>query len=282
MTPQDDPFDCSETHTGCQTLRLDSRTQGVSDQGNLPFMLHPPGAKMAVLLVHGFTATPWEMRPLAEFLADTGIASLAVRLPGHGTSPEDLAGRRWEEWSDAILDGYQILSKDFQVIYGMGMSTGCLLLLITAMAKPLNGLVLFSPYLRVLNKLAPYAGWLQWLRPYHEKPAGEEPNVHYYNRRPLASIHQINRLLKTVHKQLPQIECPVLAFNGEGDQTVDIDSGRRLVDLLGSAIKIHQQYGSEVPHVLTREENPCREAMFIQAVKFIQELESPSAVLRVR
>ena len=282
MTHQNNPFDCSETHPECQALRLDSRTQGVSDQGNLPFMLHPPGAKMAVLLVHGFTATPWEMRPLAEFLADAGIASLAVRLPGHGTSPEDLAGRRWEEWSDVILDGYQILSRDFQVIYGMGMSTGCLLLLTTALAKPLNGLVLFSPYLQVLNKLAPYAGWLQWLRPYHEKPAGEGLNVHYYNRRPLASIHQINRLLKTVRNHLPQIVCPVLAFNGEGDQTVDIDSGHQLVDLLGSAIKIHQQYGPEVPHVLTREENPCRKAMFIQAAKFIQELESPSAVLRVR
>lgn len=282
MTHQNNPFDYSDTHSACQSLRLESRTQGVSEQDNLPFMLHPPGAKIAVLLVHGFTATPWEMRLLADFLADAGIASLAVRLPGHGTSPEDLAGRRWEEWSDAILDGYQILSNDFQIIYGMGMSTGCLLLLNMARTKPLNGLVLFSPYLSVLNKLAVYAGWLQWLRPYHKKSSDEGLNERYYNRRPLAGIHQINRLLKTVRHQLPNIVCPVLAFNGEGDQTVDIDSGRLLVDRLGSAIKIHQQYGPEVPHVLTREENPCREAMFIQAVNFIQELESPSSVLRVR
>ncbi len=282
MTNQKSQFDCSETHPGCQSLRRDSRNQGVSDHDNLPFMLSPPGAKTAALLVHGFTATPWEMLLLADFLADEGIASLAVRLPGHGTTPEDLAGRHWEEWLDAILDGYQILSKDFQSIYGMGMSTGCLLLLAMAKTKPLNGLVLFSPYLRVLHKLAPYAGWLRWIRPYHVKSADDGLNERYYNRRPLAGIHQINRLLKTVRSQLPQIVCPVLAFNGEGDQTVDIDSGRRLVDLLGSSIKAHKLYGPEVPHVLTREENPCRESMFALAADFVQELENPSSVVRER
>lgn len=271
--PIDDQTDYSEKHPGCQNLRHDSRNHGVSDQDNLPFMLCPPEAKTAVLLVHGFTATPWEMRLLADALADAGIASLAVRLPGHGTSPEDLAVRRWEEWRDATIEGYRLLTKDFQVIYGMGMSTGCLLLLSIAQAEPLNGLVLFSPYLRMRHKLAPYAGWLRWLHPYQLKSTDEEQHQRYYNRRPLAGIHQINRLIKSVHRQLPNIVCPVLAFNGEGDQTVAIDSGRRLVDLLGSSLKIHKLYGPEIPHVLTRDENPCREEMFTQAISFVQELE---------
>jgi carboxylesterase len=253
---------------------------GVVDPENLPFMLCPPGAETAVLLVHGFTATPWEMRPLAEFLADAGIASLAVRLPGHGTSPEDLAGRRWEEWFRAVLDGYQILSKGFQSIYGMGMSTGCLLLLTLAKDNPIGGLVLFSPYLRVLHRLAPYAGWLRWIRPYHVKSADEGLNERYYNRRPVAGIHQINRLTQTVRGQLAHIVCPVLAFNGAGDQTVDINSGRQLVALLGSPVKIHAQYGPDVPHVLTSEENPCRWSMFVQAARFVQELDNPSPDVR--
>jgi carboxylesterase len=245
-------------------------------------MLYPPGAETAALLVHGFTATPWEMRPLAEFLAEAGIASLAIRLPGHGTSPEDLVGRRWEEWLDAVLDGYQILSKDFQSIYGMGMSTGCLLLLAMAKAKPMQGLVLFSPYLRVLHRLAPYAGWLRWLWSYHKKTPQEGTNKHYYNRRPITGVHQINRLVKNVRRQLPQIDCPVLAFNGEGDQTVDIESGRQLVGVLGSAVKIYEQYGPDVAHVLTSKENPYRSAMFAQTTRFVQELENPGTLARVR
>jgi len=282
MEHHNSQVDCSETHPDCQILRRNSRTQGVTDSENLPFMLCPQEATTAVLLVHGFTATPWEMRHLAEFLAEAGIASLAVRLPGHGTCPEDLAGRRWEEWRDATLEGYKILSKDFQVIYGMGVSTGCLLLLTAAQANPFHGLVLFSPYLRVLHWLAPYAGWLRWFRPYQVKPAENGLSKRYYSRRPLAGIQQINRLLQTVRNQLPLIVCPVLAFNGEGDQTVDIDSGHRLVELLGSSVKIHERFGPEVPHVLTREENPCRKAMFNLALHFVQELENPGTEVRVR
>jgi carboxylesterase len=282
MTDPKNQFDASETHPGCQALRRNAQNRGVVDPDNLPFMLRPPGAETVALLVHGFTATPWEMRPLAEFLAKDGIASLSIRLPGHGTSPEDLASRRWEEWLEACLDGYQILSKEFQSIYGMGMSTGCLLLLAMAKANPMQGLVLFSPYLRMLHGLAPYAGWLRWLWPYHNKTPEEGANKHYYNRRPIAGIHQINRLLKNVRNQLPQIDCPVLAFNGEGDQTVDIESGRQLVDSMGSSVKIHKVYGPGVAHVLTSEENPYRWAMFAQTTKFVQELENPGTLVRVR
>ena len=113
-------FDVSESHYGCRKIRQESRARGVNDPDNLPFMLFPEGAKTAVLLVHGFTATPWEMRPLGETLAASGIASLAVCLPGHGTSPEDLSGRRWEEWLEAVDEGYQLLGRDFQSVYGMG------------------------------------------------------------------------------------------------------------------------------------------------------------------
>lgn len=282
MAGQNSQVDYSDRHSDCRALRSDSLNQGVSDSGNLPFMFYPPGATTAVLLVHGFTATPWEMRLLGKFLAQAGIASLAIRLPGHGTTPEDLAKRRWEEWRDACIDGYKILSKDFQVVFGMGMSTGCLLLLTMAEVIPINGLVLFSPYLRILHKLAPYAGWLRWLRPYQVKLVDDNLCERYYSRRPLAGVHQINRLMKTVRNQLPQITCPVLAFNGEGDQTVDIDSGQLLVDLLGSSVKIHERFGPGVPHVLTREENPCRNAMFAQALCFVLELENPDTAMRMR
>ncbi len=283
MAQDNSRYDCSEIHPGALVLRRESSRQGVSEPDNLPFMLCPTGAKAAALLVHGFTGTPWEMRLLAEHLAEAGIASLAVCLPGHGTSPEDLAGRRWEEWYGAVSEGFQVLSRDFPSIYGMGMSTGCLLLL--AMAKdhpPLRGLVLFSPYLRALHRLAPFASILRWVLPYQVKPGGKRPDKHYYNRRPVAGIHQINQLLRTLRRQLPQVNCPVLAFNGEGDEIVDIVSGRQLVDSLGSTVRIHLRYGPDVPHVLTREENPCHQAMFDQTIRFLQELESPGTIVRVR
>lgn len=274
--------DQSEIHPGCRELRAASHQLGVSNSENLPFYLCPPEAKTAALLVHGFTATPWEMRLLAEFLAESGIASLGIRLPGHGTSPEDLARCRWEDWRDCITNGFKILNENFRGIYGMGMSTGCLLLVQSATRLNFRGLVLFSPYLRIMHRLAPFAGLLRWIQPYHLRDMDRHLEDRYYKRRPLAGIYQINRLVKSVRQNLPDVTCPVMAFNGEGDQTVDIKTAKVLMAALGSKVKIHEVFGREVPHVLTREENPCRGSMFTQTCRFVQEIEDPGEPVVVR
>jgi carboxylesterase len=203
-----------------------ARTEGVRDD-DLPFALLPAGAVSAVLMVHGFSATPWEMRTLADYLAKRGFACLALCLPGHGTTPEDLAGRRWEEWLDATVHGYDLLAERFSRVYGVGLSTGALLLLALALQRQPAGLILLSPYLRLRHRLAPFAGWLRYLKPYQQRPLGNAEAAHYYARRPLAGVHQINRLLRTLSSRLGEITAPALAIHGEGDQTIDIDSGRR-------------------------------------------------------
>lgn len=282
MKQKQSSYDCSETHPACRLLRNDSRNSGVNDPDNLPFMFCPQEPKVAALLVHGFTATPWEMRPLAEFLADAGIASLAIRLPGHGTTPEDLAARRWQEWRASVEKGYRILAHDFASVFGMGMSTGSLLLLASHASCRFKGLTLFSPYLRIQHALAPYARWLRWFMPYHKKYIGEDHQSRYYSHRPVAGIHQINLLIKTVRKELKNICCPVMAFNGEGDQTIDVQSSSELMSLLGSQVKIHEIFGPDVNHVLTGEQNPCRWSMFAQSAYFVQELTRPKVHQRVK
>lgn len=276
MTERKDLYECSETHPGCLALREASSARGVINQDNLPFMFNPVGATTAVLLVHGFTASPWEMRLFAEHLAKERVASLAICLPGHGTSPEDLAKRCWEEWFETVTEGHQVLRSEFDSIYIAGMSTGCLLGLVLATRQPLSGLLLFSPYLRLQHWLAPFSGWLYRLHPYH--PSHDtEPSPYYYNRRPVAGVHQINRLIGHVKNSLREIGCPVLAFSGDADQTVDIASAQELVNALGSTVKTYRRLSPNVPHILTREENPQREEMFREVSRFIREREETTS-----
>lgn len=250
-----------------------ARSAGVRDD-DLPFFTAPDGASAAVLLVHGFTATPWEMRPLAADLRIRGFAGLAVCLPGHGTTPEDLAGRRWEEWLDAVIRGYDLLAARYPRVFAVGLSTGSLLLLALARQRSPAGLVLLSPYLRLRHRLAPFAGWLRYLKPYQHRPlTGEEAN-HYYERRPLAGVHQINRLIRAISPRLRELTLPVLAIHGEGDQTIDIDSGRRLIEQIGSSVKVYERLGPEAPHVLIGAENPLQGAVFDLIGKFLRELET--------
>lgn len=265
------------TVTGPTELLEQAHRDGVQEAGNRPFYLAPAQAANAVLLVHGFTASPFEMRAFGETLAEAGLASLGIRLPGHGTTPEDLAQRTWQEWLASVGQGYDWLKQRHQQVYGAGMSTGCLLLLAMQLQAPLEALVLFSPYLAIRHRLSKHAGLLKYLRPYHEVPLPEEAQRFFYARRPVAGVDQINRLIRHLEPRLKQVRCPVLAFNGLGDQTVDPVSGKALVEQLGSPVRIHQMANGEVPHVLTTADNPLRGSMFELAVNFLQELEKHAA-----
>ena len=49
------------------------------------------GDRHAVLLCHGFTGNPSSLRPWAEAIAAAGHTVHLPRLPGHGTSWQDMA-----------------------------------------------------------------------------------------------------------------------------------------------------------------------------------------------
>ncbi|HJQ84468.1 MAG TPA: alpha/beta fold hydrolase, partial [Candidatus Binatia bacterium] len=87
-----------------------------------------PGPRpLGCLLVHGFTATPDEMRPLGEALAARGFPVRAVRLAGHGTDVADLARTRWTDWFASVLEAAATLRRDVPRIALAGMSMGGLL-----------------------------------------------------------------------------------------------------------------------------------------------------------
>jgi len=255
-----------------QELEL-ARAAGVSHPDNLPFLLQPaqPNGKGA-LLVHGFTATPREMRDLGEFLFRKNFTVLALRLPGHGTTPEDLAARRAEEWLATVERGFQILAEKNLKIYGIGLSTGALLLLKLSLVRHFDKLVLLSPFLQLKHVLAPLAGWISSLIPYQDRNIEQKDQPFYYRRRPLQGVAQINRLRKQLQSKLAQIQTPVLVLASAGDLTIRPGTAKRLFDRLGSASKAFHGYGPEVPHVLTTAENPCQADVFDRILKF---LESP-------
>ena len=51
-----------------------------------------------VLLCHGFTGSPGSLRPWAEYLAEAGLTVSVPRLPGHGTTWQEMSRTRWEDW----------------------------------------------------------------------------------------------------------------------------------------------------------------------------------------
>ena len=52
------------------------------------------------------------MRPLGEALAAAGFAVHAVRLAGHGTTPDDLARTGWRDWLASAEAGLAALRAE--------------------------------------------------------------------------------------------------------------------------------------------------------------------------
>jgi carboxylesterase len=91
---------------------------------------------VGALLIHGFTGTPREMRPLGEALAGAGLTVLGVRLAHHATQPRDMFRSHWRDWYASVLDGYYLLRDQCETVFVMGLSAGGTLALYLAAHRP--------------------------------------------------------------------------------------------------------------------------------------------------
>src|SRR5260370_41452411 len=56
------------------------------------------GGRTGVLLCHGFTGSPQSLRPWAEYIAAAGLSVSLPLLPGPGTTWQEMARARVEDW----------------------------------------------------------------------------------------------------------------------------------------------------------------------------------------
>ena len=87
------------------------------------------GGATGALLCHGFTGSPGSLRPWAQYLAEAGLAVSVPRLPGHGTTWQEMSRTRWEDWYAEADRGYEELRGQSNEIFVMGLSTGVCLAL---------------------------------------------------------------------------------------------------------------------------------------------------------
>ena len=63
------------------------------------------GSDVGCLLIHGFTGTPQNIRPLGDFLARRGLTVLAPRLAGHGTNVDEFEKTGPDDWIATVNTG---------------------------------------------------------------------------------------------------------------------------------------------------------------------------------
>jgi len=109
-------------------------------------MSHDGTTTVGVLVLHGFTGNPSSMRSLAEAMVAQGHHVELPRLPGHGTSVEDMLTTSWADWTGEVEAAYQRLAERVDTVIVMGLSMGGSLTLWTALHHPdVAGIVCVNP-----------------------------------------------------------------------------------------------------------------------------------------
>ncbi|WP_297838206.1 alpha/beta fold hydrolase [Pseudomonas sp.] len=121
-------------------------------EGDASFVLG--SGPVAVLLIHGLTGTPTELRRVAQGLAKRGYTVYVPTLAGHCGDNADLQATGWKDWYESVRKTFVgIRQRHEQVIVG-GLSMGAVLSMHMAAEHPgqVAGLMLYSTTLR-------YDGW---------------------------------------------------------------------------------------------------------------------------
>ena len=185
------------------------------------------GSSMGVLVLHGFTGNPYSMRPLAERCARAGYSVELPRLPGHGTSLEDLVPRRWPDFVEVALGAYDELAQRCDKVAVVGLSVGGgLTALIAEERLSIAGCVFINPMLK-----GPGAEMEQGLRDLIDSDIKKEGTTEAkYDGWPLRALQSVIEGVEVVDANLASITAPSLLLSSREDHTVAPANGDEIVE----------------------------------------------------
>lgn len=219
--------------------------------------LYHKGNDCGVLLIHGFTGTCAHMRPLADELAARGYTVRTINLPGHAMTESDMAKATWQQWLHAAKEAAHQMMQEVRVFTVAGLSMGGVLALLIAEQMKVDACVPISAPTAVQNRALPFAALAA---PFYPRIAwGSATDRHTYIDKnydfgysgfPTAKGADLNRLIKMAKRNLFNIQCPILAVQSDGDETIWEGSADAILEGVSSKIR-RKLWLHGMPHVVT-------------------------------
>jgi carboxylesterase len=181
---------------------------------------------VGVLVLHGFTGNPGSMRGWADRLVKDGFRVSLPRLPGHGTSWQEMNQTRWEDWYGEVDSAFDELSTQCErtFVCGLSMGGGLALLLAARQGQRVAGLSLVNPSVHSADPAMRALPVLRHVVPSLAAIGGDiaMPDVSEgaYERTPLHAAWSLTKLWKEIQRELPRVDQPVLIFRSQTDHVV--------------------------------------------------------------
>lgn len=200
------------------------------------------GGPAGVLVLHGFTGNPSSMRGIAEACAAAGHAVEMPRLPGHGTTVEDMLATTWDDWSAEVDAAYGRLAARCERVVVAGLSMGGTLTCWVAARHPeIAGIVLInaaaeaSPEMRDGIQSMVDAGETL-MDGIGSDVADPDVTESAYAKVPLAPLVSMLDAVGDLQERLPSITCPALIMTSPQDHVVAPTASDHLAATLGGPV----------------------------------------------
>lgn len=222
----------------------------------------------ACLIIHGFTGGPFEVEPLAEYLAHQGYEAVVPTLAGHEQQFNNLGNSSYQDWvASAEIELTKLLANN-QKVFIIGFSMGGLIGINLAQKYPIQGLITLSTPIYVLDTKRVVKNVLTGLK----NKDYRRINKYAINiiRTPISAVINFKILLSKTKPLIRNISIPLLVIQGLKDDTVKPKSADYIYRTAGSTKK-HQYYLKESGHLICCD---IEKQLVFEAVKiFLDKLE---------
>ena len=237
------------------------------------------GGDVGVLLSHGFSGSPRSIKPWGRYLAEAGYTVSVPRLPGHGTSWQEMNKTRWEDWYGEVEREYRRLQKSCSAVFVMGLSMGGSLALRLAEKYPdIAGLVVVNP---AVHSERPDRFLLPYIR--HVVPAFpgitndiNKPGMDEggYTKLPLQAAYSLTQMWDVVKRDIGKVTQPLLVMRSTEDHVVEPSNSQWILDNVASDdltfIELRNSF-----HVATLDYDA--EVIFAESVAFMERITATQA-----
>ncbi len=236
------------------------------------------GQRVGVLLVHGFTGSPASTVPWGRALAEHGYGVAVPRLPGHGTTWQELNRTRWADWYGEVERAFEKLRAncDQVVVGGLSMGGGLVLRLAADRGRDVAGIVVVNAAVHTARKDVLALPVLKHVVPAFPGIANdiakEGVEEHGYTKTPLRAAHSMIHAWKDLREDLPRVTQPLLFFKSTEDHVVD-PSSLQAVKAAVSSRDLTVRMLENSYHVATLDNDAP--AIFEESAQFVRRVTGP-------